>query len=525
MGKILKGLFYLVLIGAIIIGGLFVKKNIPKIIRYKDKIIHLVTVIENIDKKLDTNNERPLKMEDSLSKEKIILKLNDQIVYFDCSNLYNTLDVDELNSEANIKIENLSKKQNIQIKINNNILKEKGLLKIDKIGFKDKIPVEIINKKTKDKRNYYINTLNSEFPKYYVNKTKPTKGDFYGDILKRDDESSAFIFKMNNDGKILYYKRAPRSMFDFKKLTYNNKIRYSYLEGQVGEFQTVEGSAPCNLVIMDENFNKIKEIRMKKFNDVPASYPLENHDALVIDDNHYIVSTYFGKSVSNLPKKYLGNHTDSRVIASVLQEVKDGKVVWQWDSTDHPELYDYSVEGNDYKNKGAKFADYAHFNSITIDPKDGNYICSFRNLDAVIKIERYTGKILWILGGKGDQFGLKEDEKFSRQHYARLLSNGNLTIFNNGNKDKESSIMEIKLDEKNKTIKEFKNYKINSHFSQFCGSVQKVDEKEDIFVIGWGVGDFHYNENMTEINLKTKNKLFELLFQGSKITYRIVKYK
>ena len=43
-------------------------------------------------------------------------------------------------------------------------------------------------------------------------------------------------------------------------------------------------------------------------------------------------------------------------------------------------------------------------------------MCSFRNIDSILKIERGTGKILWILGGKGDHFGLTEEQKFSRQH-------------------------------------------------------------------------------------------------------------
>ena len=51
-----------------------------------------------------------------------------------------------------------------------------------------------------------------------------------------------------------------------------------------------------------------------------------------------------------------------------------------------------------------------------------------------------------MLGGKGDQFGLKEKEKFSRQHYARLLSDGSITLFDNGNKNKKSRILELKIE-------------------------------------------------------------------------------
>ena len=200
---------------------------------------------------------------------------------------------------------------------------------------------------------------------------------------------------------------------------------------------------------MDEKYKVIDIVSCKKYNNVPEGFPLENHDSIILDDNHYIVSTYFGENVNNIDKKLIGNSTGSRVIAAIIQEIKDGEVLWQWNSTEHPELYNLSQEHNDYKNLQNKWADYIHFNSVTVDPKDNNLICSFRNIDSILKIERYTGNILWMLGGKGDQFGLKEKEKFSRQHYARLLSDGSITLFDNGNKNKKSRILELKIDEVN----------------------------------------------------------------------------
>lgn len=194
-------------------------------------------------------------------------------------------------------------------------------------------------------------------------------------------------------------------------------------------------------------------------------------------------------------------------------------------STDHPELYELSQEHNDYKNLQNKWADYIHFNSMTVDPKDNNLICSFRNIDSILKIERYTGNILWILGGKGDQFGLKEKEKFSRQHYARLLSDGSITLFDNGNKNKKSRILELKIDEVNKKLINYKEFYLNNHFSPACGSVNKIDEKKNVFMIGWGIGDFSNLENATEVDYSSNKKIFELIFEKNINTYRVVKIK
>jgi hypothetical protein len=88
--------------------------------------------------------------------------------------------------------------------------------------------------------------------------------------------------------------------------------------------------------------------------------------------------------------------------------------------------------------------DLLHANSVDIDPATGDLIVSARHLDAVFKIRRAPGlaedgKVLWKLGGNpptdpatvdleivADPFGGPR-----RQHDARLLANGNITLFDN----------------------------------------------------------------------------------------------
>ena len=74
------------------------------------------------------------------------------------------------------------------------------------------------------------------------------------------------------------------------------------------------------------------------------------------------------------------------------------------------------MENNDYTNTNEIYyaADYAHINSLCVDPDDGNLIASFRNLDEVLKnrsAER--GEIRWTLGGLGDGFRFNAGSAFS----------------------------------------------------------------------------------------------------------------
>ena len=77
---------------------------------------------------------------------------------------------------------------------------------------------------------------------------------------------------------------------------------------------------------------------------------------------------------------------------------------------------------------------YAHGNSIDM-AADGNLILSCRHLDAVVKINSQTGNIIWRLGGRKSDFVFLDDPLGgpSHQHCARMLANGNLLMFDNGN--------------------------------------------------------------------------------------------
>jgi hypothetical protein len=79
-------------------------------------------------------------------------------------------------------------------------------------------------------------------------------------------------------------------------------------------------------------------------------------------------------------------------------------------------------------------ADPYHMNSV--EPNGAGFVVSFRQLDAVFRIDKATGNILWKLGGTptpqslqfvGDTYG-----NISGQHDARMLPDGTLTVHDNG---------------------------------------------------------------------------------------------
>lgn len=343
-----------------------------------------------------------------------------------------------------------------------------------------------------------------------------------------------FAYKMNTQGEILFFRNANTAVADFKKHTTPDGIFYSFFVKEVeGNLETpfLNGVAYILMsrIILDEQYQVVDFVDFLIESDsVPAHQSLDGHDFLMIGESHYIYMGYIGKRVTNIMPSSPHSPFGTRVVASVIQEVKDGSIIFEWDSTDYSSLYDMSTFRFDYFNENHLWVDYAHLNSTFIDPKDDNLICSFRHLDAVIKIDRTSGELMWILGGELDEFGLSDEQKFSCQHYAYFDQGGTLILFDNGNlfdnetltitNETNTRILEFDLNEEEKKVIDFKSFEVPGITSFAMGSAQKLDDSH--YIIGWG----YRNSGaamFSEINFGTNQTLFELV--SSDATDRIYK--
>ncbi|WP_245775636.1 arylsulfotransferase family protein [Saccharopolyspora flava] len=118
-----------------------------------------------------------------------------------------------------------------------------------------------------------------------------------------------------------------------------------------------------------------------------------------------------------------------KVIEGVIQEVDiaTGLVLFDWRSHEHIGLEESTAPAPPDPN--ALF-DYLHPNSVTEDAA-GNLLLSARNTDAVYQIDRKTGAIQWRLGGVRSDFAVDPAAHFARQHDARWLPTGQLSLFDN----------------------------------------------------------------------------------------------
>ena len=307
----------------------------------------------------------------------------------------------------------------------------------------------------------------------------------------------------------------PGSFWDFKQHVVDDEVYYSYHDN-TGTYDNygLTGYGPGERVILDKDFNEVKRITFEESSVVPKGFPLDGHDFLLIDLDHYILNGYVKDTVYNIP----GYENGSDVVFSYLQEVKDGEVVWEWKSTDYPELYDYvaihsmSQNGvNNSANENGAAPDYIHFNSMDLDA-DGNLVCSFRHIHALLCLDRSASEnqILWTLSGIGDEFGLTEIQKSSAQHTAEV--NGNyITIFDNGNRNSTSRVVGYCIDPETKELKAFRSYTLGGKYSEACGSAQHL--YDEVYVIGWGM-TFGNPEAMSVVDFATGETLMSVYLKN-----------
>jgi hypothetical protein len=164
-------------------------------------------------------------------------------------------------------------------------------------------------------------------------------------------------------------------------------------------------------------------------------YSTDDHDFRLLPNGHALLLAYDGINMdmrtvtgdSNAAKK-------ATVFGAIIQELDNSKpklVVRQWRSWDHFQISD--MTNFDLTDPNHTLIDYAHVNSVeSVD--DTTILASFRHMDEVTKINFRTGKPIWRWGGKNNVFEFAGDTlQFSHQHDVRLLPNGHITMWDNGN--------------------------------------------------------------------------------------------
>ena len=240
------------------------------------------------------------------------------------------------------------------------------------------------------------------------------------------------------------------------------------------------------------------------------------HDIRLLDDGGYILNCYDSTFIElELPIPQL-----VRDVLVIQEFDAEDNLILNWNALDHLSLFDYPN-----LNLSSPQITFMHGNSIEID-SDNNLLLSNRVSNEVIKIDRTTGDIIWIMGGPLNEFTFIDDplNGFNKQHDARRIANGNITLFDNGTQHDPmlSRAVEYEIDEMNKTARLVWAYNHpDSIVSMSMGSVQRLPNNNTL--INWG---FFFETVIMDAGSLImevdydKNTIFELTYPVNYWTYR-----
>ncbi len=221
-------------------------------------------------------------------------------------------------------------------------------------------------------------------------------------------------------------------VLDFRTQTLFGKPVLIWFQG------TLAGTVPSSLppgtplsgtfVIYNQHYQKIMTVR------APNGQGLDLHELLVTSQGDaYFITT---KTVKANLTQY-GGPADGEFVDPIVQEenLRTHKVIFTWDMAKHVPLSDSVIPA---PTTPGQAWDIYHLNSIDVSPDGSQLLISARNTWGIYDISHKTGRVLWQLGGKQNQFSLPSDlntgpfdTAFQFQHDARYVPGG-ISLYDDG---------------------------------------------------------------------------------------------
>jgi hypothetical protein len=311
---------------------------------------------------------------------------------------------------------------------------------------------------------------------------------------------------VDNEGGVVWYHPIEIEVeepLDFRPQTYQGQPVITWWQGILAAAAQGVG----HWVILDATYREVAIVKIGN-----GYYGGGLHEFTITPRDTALVTVY---NRVRWDTRAIGGVEDGIAIDGIIQEIEiaTGRVLFEWHSLDFVALEDSYVKANE-ENPGAAI-DYYHINSAA-ETEDGGIVTSARNTWAIYKIDRLSGEVLWRLGGKHSDFAMGEGAAPATQHDAHLLSDGELTLFDNADGQAEGAYSRgllLALDVEAMTAEVAQEYvRPEKLLSLSQGNMQRLENGN--FLVGWG-SESYVSEFSADGTL-----LFDAQISANKHSYR-----
>ncbi len=336
----------------------------------------------------------------------------------------------------------------------------------------------------------------------------------YNDDESQTDDELTLLVVVDAEGEIVwYYLDSAGSVDDARQLANGNFLfNRSVLE-------IVEMSPAGDIVTTWKATGKIPAVGHGL---VRLDVDSFHHEVFAIDDDHFITLATSLVEAPDFPTSETDPDAPTEtadIIADVIVEFdREGTIRSQIHLAD---LLDTSRIGYDsltqfwnalYPEAENGTRDWSHANAVVYDSRDDTILVSLRHQDAMLKLRRDSGEILWILGVNEDWGDLADrvlrpvgdtSPQF-HQHAPEITDAGTIFVHDNGNyrarpyedqlppSENSSRALELRVDEAAGTYEQvwvFEGDSSDSFLAAFVGDVDRMPTTGNVLVTQGGISE------------------------------------
>jgi VCBS repeat-containing protein len=349
--------------------------------------------------------------------------------------------------------------------------------------------------------SYYVRCLPADFPAWQYERLLPPDHQFYVVDPAIGAGGSGYAIVFDDHGVPVWWQGSTPGPIDAKFIS--------------------EAGEPTRITWWGQ-FNGTDGYQIREFDGTVVQTvsavggSTDIHELQREPNGDYLVTSYQPREHVDLTA--FGGAADDTVIDAEVQEINQaGEAVWTWNSANHIGL---GETGRWWPTalKGSQ-RDIVHMNAV--EPVgDGAIMISLRHTDAVYKIDKASGDVVWKLGGTWtpESLAIAGDPEgaypLGGQHDIRLQSDGTITIHdNNTNQPAPPRAVRYEINEATRTatlVEEVTDPEAPGSFC--CGSARR--SADGSWLMSWGGRSL-----VTEFN-SVGERTFRLGFGGVAFSYR-----
>lgn len=313
------------------------------------------------------------------------------------------------------------------------------------------------------------------------------------------DMDFGYITALDEQGEVVWYYESRHRTADLRLLK-NGNLLYNF----AAYYDAIEVDWLGNIVHWWHANNLIHPPTKES---IPLNADTLHHEVLEMPSGNLLALTTELRKIVDYPSSETDPDSppeDGDVVGDVIIEfTRSGDILHRWHLLDllDPYRIGYGSLSDFWKAKyneqfGVKSLDWSHANAICYDEENDAFIVSVRHQDCLVKIDRQSGRLVWILGNPEGWRAPWRDYLLQprgdlewpyHQHGPQLTPAGTILLYDNGNyratpfepktspRENYSRVVEYRVDETEMIVTQVWEYRENGDHPSYCPLYGEAD--------------------------------------------------